>query len=168
VPRFISSGAPKFKDLALLNLLVLWPLCQICALNHPWPRQALGIIGQMLRRKVRIAPHHLRRLPAAQFLQYTERSSALDVPTGLGMLHVRCFYEYYGYPFLHSNDFGSSRHVAPYSVGPHSANILGVGLPDCRLWHVAFRNAQLGSSCVYHCRCSVLRICNLQAFQKGK
>ena len=39
----------------------------------------------MIRREVRVTPHHLRALPAPHFLQREKRRARLQVPAGPGM-----------------------------------------------------------------------------------
>lgn len=47
--------------------------------------QTLGKRGQMIRDEMRIAAHHLRRSPAAHFLQRVQRRAILHVPRGPGV-----------------------------------------------------------------------------------
>lgn len=52
------------------------------------PGHALGVHRQMLAGEVRVAAHHLRALPAAEFLQGVQGRPGLDVPAGPGVPQV--------------------------------------------------------------------------------
>ncbi len=70
----------RFNGLAFLHLLTTLVVCQICATDRAGSRQTLRKFREMIRSEVRIAPHHIRRLPTPELLQDVWRRARLCVP----------------------------------------------------------------------------------------
>src|ERR1700730_13826913 len=81
----LHSTAPiptRYREIA--TAFPLSPLCRICAVvfcrDGTYCGKTLRIGREMIGRKVRVTPHHLRRLPTAQLLQREQRRAVLHVP----------------------------------------------------------------------------------------